>query len=177
MKKRLTIVLAMVAVLLAALALLARMGMDRLHNQARKDWKNNAIAEIKRNVADSNWLSAELNTLRAKQASGSNYGDWSSDRVIAMSNGDWLVYASKCSKDNWRIHDIFIAQASNGKWYYSTYHFCSGMIVLHMEEQPPTLVKFIEDYCLREFDGHSDQCLELTWPTKTEQTGNTSPGP
>lgn len=177
MKKRLPIVLAMVAVLLATLALLAHMGMDRLHNQARKNWKNTAIAEIKRNVADTHWLSAELNTLRAKQASGSNYGDWSSDRVIAMSNGDWLVCASKCSKENWRIYDIFIARGSDGKWYYSTYHFCVGMMVLRMEAQPPTLVKFIEDYFLREFDGHSDQCLELTWPTKTERNGKSSPGP
>jgi hypothetical protein len=35
-------------------------------------------------------------------------------------------------------------------------------MVLNMEEQPANLNKFIQSYFLREFDGRSDECLEIS---------------
>ena len=86
------------------------------------------------------------------------------ENLILATNGDWIVWASKCSKEDRRIHDIFVGRASDGKWYYSTFHFCNGKIVLMMEEQPANLGAFIQAYSLREFDGQSDECLGKTWP-------------
>ena len=58
-------------------------------------------------------------------------------------------------------------RGSDGKWYYSTYHFCVEMIVLRdMLDQPENLAKFRNECALREFDGHSDACLETTWPSR-----------
>jgi hypothetical protein len=38
------------------------------------------------------------------------------------------------------------------------------MVVLRMEEQSDDLAAFSKSYYLREFDGHSDECLQKTWP-------------
>ena len=85
-----------------------------------------------------------------------------------MKNGDWIAYASRCSKEDWRIRDIFIGRATDGKWYYSTFHFCRGMLTLRVEDRPESLDKFITAYSLREFDGRSDECLKKTWPNPTQ---------
>jgi len=85
--------------------------------------------------------------------------------MILMRNGDWLTYANVCRKEDGRIYDLFLARASDGRWYYSTYHFCVGMIVLKMEEQPEDLAGFAKTHYLRMFDGQSDECLQKTWPT------------
>ena len=81
-----------------------------------------------------------------------------------MRNGDWLAYANICQKEDSRIQDLFLGRGSDGRCYYSTYHFCKGMIGLKMEEQADDLVEFAKTYCLRQFDGHSDECLQKTWP-------------
>jgi len=87
-----------------------------------------------------------------------------------MKNGEWIAYANICQKEDWRIHDIFIERASDGQWYYSTFQFCTGMIVLRMqgeaEGQPESVPKFVQEYYLRPFDGRSDECLGTTWPLK-----------
>ena len=169
MKKKLAIVFATVAVLLAAGAFLLASADDRLHAKSRKEWKTNAIAEISRKVADTNWLAAEQGTLKGKAAkSPLNSECWLSGHLISMANGDWIVYSSKCSKEDRRIHDIFIGRASDGKWYYSTFHFCIGMLVLKMEpeQRPESLAKFVEAHFLRQFDGQSDDCLRKTWPPR-----------
>jgi hypothetical protein len=80
-------------------------------------------------------------------------------------NGEWLAYTNVCRKEDRHIHDLFLARGSDGRWYYSTYHFCIGMIVLRMEEQQPEdLAGFAKTYFLRTFDGQSDDCLQKTWP-------------
>lgn len=102
--------------------------------------------------------------------------------MILMQSGEWLVYKSHCNKrPPHYVSDIFLAKGSNGKWFYSTYHFCVGMLVLRMDQdiQPPSLDYFVTEYDLREFDGKSDECLKATraWPAswlKAEQTNQPS---
>ena len=166
MKKKLAIV-ASVGVALACAGLLFIQGGDRLHTKARKEWKEKAIAEIGRRVGDVKWLAAETNTLAAIAAKDSSDSDaWLSDQLVLMTNREWIAYASECIKQDPRIHDIFIGRGSDGKWYYSTFHFCVGMLELRTGDQPESLAKFAESYSLREFDGSSDECLNLTWPPK-----------
>jgi hypothetical protein len=122
-------------------------------------------------MADREWVTSEISSLKAKQTvPGQEHEAWLSPHLILMENGEWIAYASMCSKEDGRIHDIFIGRGSDGKWYYSTYHFCRQMIVLMMhsgmEGQRETLKGFAQMYHLREFDGRSDECLGKTWPPK-----------
>jgi hypothetical protein len=59
------------------------------------------------------------------------------------------------------VHDIFIAKGSDGKWYYTDFHFCVRMMVLN--DQPASLAEFKHRYFLAEFDGVSDAALERSW--------------
>jgi len=169
MKKRLAFTAILICLLVATIAVLLGRSGDRLRTKARKEWKANAIAEIARRSGDSNWIASAVRLLKtemAKPESGS--GDWVSEHLILMKNEEWMVYANKCRKEDERIHDIFVGRGSNGKWYYSTYHFCIRMIVPRGDEQPESLAALVQRYFLVEFDGHSDECLQLTWPPKRE---------
>jgi len=103
-----------------------------------------------------------------------------------MKNGDWIACQNICSKEDSRVQDLFIGRASDGKWYYSTFHFCIGMTVLRdMEQwQPDSLAQFVDAYWLVPFDGRSDECLKATWTRaepygldKVQMAGTTNPTP
>ncbi len=164
MKREWPIAIAAVVVLVLVVGILVVRSADRLHSPARKRWKEKGISDITRRIGDTNWLALETKKVKANAASDPEM--WFSDGLIVMSNADWIAYAAECSKKDHRIHDIFIGRTSDGRWYYSTYHFCVEMLVLRMEDQSESLTNFIAKYFLREFDGHSDDCLETTWPPK-----------
>ncbi len=146
--------------LLAGIATAVFLRVPSLKLSARREWKERSIAEISACIAGSAWPGNELALLKTRTGEAG----WLSDHMILMRNGDRLAYANSCQKQDGRMPDIFLARGSDGLWYYSTYHFCIGMIVLRMEEQPEDLVGFTNTYFLRTFDGHSDDCLQKTWP-------------
>lgn len=132
---------------------------------ARRAWKESAIAGISMQIADPRWPSNEVARLSHLSTNDSLDSDrWLSDRLILMRNAEWLTYRSVCQKQQSRIADLFVARGSDGRWYYSTYHFCIGMLELKMEDQSEDLPTFVKSYYLRPFDGHSDECLQKTWP-------------
>ena len=149
-------------VVVTAIAVLVRYAPS---SSARRAWKDRAITDISTRVGDSAWVSNELASLKTRGTNDAGDSDsWLSPHLIVMRNGDWLAYASICQKEDHRIRDIFLGRGSDGRWYYSTYHFCIGMVVLRMEEQSDDLAAFAKAYYLRSFDGHSDECLQRTWP-------------
>jgi hypothetical protein len=158
-KRSLIIVISSI-LLLAGVGATLFLRAPSLHSIARREWKQKSIAEISTFIANSAWSSNEIALMKTRSGDES----WLSDHMIRMSNGDWLAYANSCQKQDGRIPDIFLARGSDGHWYYSTYHFCIGMVVLRMDEQPADLAGFTKTYFLRTFDGHSDDCLEKTWP-------------
>lgn len=83
-----------------------------------------------------------------------------------MGKGDWIAYTNICQKQDRRIEDLFIGRGSDGQWYYSTFHFCKGMLVLRGEDRPEDLRSFAKGYFLRTFDGRSDESLRKTWPLR-----------
>jgi hypothetical protein len=142
-----------------------------LQGTPRREWKDRALTKITRRSNDSTWLASEIATLKAKATKDQTDSDgWLSPHLILMTNGEWIVYANVCRKEDRHIHDLFLGRASDGKWYYSTFHFCIQMLVLKMgmieEGGPGSVAKFAETYYLRAFDGHSDDCLHMTWPPK-----------
>jgi hypothetical protein len=184
--------LARTAVLLAIVAgvfLVLPWAVRQRQYLARKGWKEQAIPEIAKLSNDSKWVSEEIALLGSGEATGNQRiiaDRWLTDRMILMASGEWLVYQSHCSKaPPHQVRDIFLAKGSNGKWYYSTCHFCVGMCVLvMMQDVPPyDLATFARQYHLKEFDGTSDECLQQTQtfpdtsqtPART-YTANRQPG-
>ena len=163
--KRSLIIAAGSALLLAGIVAAVFLRAPSLQSSARWQWKQQNIAEISTRVAGSAWPTNELAYLKTQSTNeASDDASWLSERIIVTRKGEWLAYANSCQKQDGRIPDIFLARGSDGHWYYSTYHFCVGMVVLRMEEQPEDLATFAKTYFLQTFDGHSDECLQKTWP-------------
>lgn len=135
---------------------------------ARRNWKEEAIPTITRLADDKNWVRKEIDFLTdGKSGPGQRLlaYQWLSDRMILMESGEWLIYRSHCHKEPPHdVEDICIAKGSDGKWYYTTCHFCVNMTALKMmqDDQPKNLDHFVRRYHLRTFDGESDECLKTT---------------
>lgn len=152
---------------------------------ARRHWKDEAIPLVASWAEDKNWRAQEIGILTNRTADKRVLAEgWLTDKTILMESGEWLVYKSHCSKERPHlVKDIFLAKGSDGKWYYSTFHFCVGMVALlgEQETQPPNLAMFVHEYNLRQFDGRSDECLKETgtwpasWGEKTNITGESAP--
>lgn len=172
-RRKFWIITALVPVIVALFVSLAVFYQRHQLHQARRDWKEDAISLIASLSNDEQWILKEKALLLGAPAVDGQKllsDDWLSNRMILMSNGEWLVYKNHCPKDlqnpNGKprryVSDIFIAKGSNGKWYYSTCHFCVGMIVIVGDDPPPSIENFARRYNLREFDGQSDECLKQT---------------
>ena len=144
-----------VAALLGGVLIIAWALPKYYRRAVRREWKDAAVAKIERLANDASWRAQET-------AAAANQG-WFTGNFIVMQNGDWIVCDGQYHGG---IDDIFIGKTSDGKWYYSTYHFCKGNIVLHMEPPEASLDSFKTKYALREFDGKSDDALKKTWPTQ-----------
>jgi hypothetical protein len=160
-----TLAIAGVCAVFLLIAVIALAALFAPSSGARRAWKEKALADISSRLTDPLWASNEVARLNRRAPSDSSNSDrWLSERLILMRNGDWLAYGSVCQKENRRIADLFLARGSDGRWYYSTFHFCIGMLDLKMEDQSEDLPVFAKAYYLRSFDGHSDECLQKTWP-------------
>jgi hypothetical protein len=180
MKRRSLIAVALIALLVLGSFVATLPWMIRHYLQAqRRHWKDDAIPAIANLAENKSWREKEIGVL-TKMTENEHVIEkgWLTDNLILMENGEWLVYRSHCSKAKpHTVEDIFLAKGSDGKWYYSTFHFCVGMVALRGEQetQPPSLAMFVHEYNLRQFDGRSDVCLQktATFPASwTEKTNN-----
>lgn len=154
---------ALVVVVVAVVMVWAR--SDPLRSTARREWRDQAVSTIQHRFDDKPWLESALATLKPRAASQPYQGGWVGDELLVMKNGDWIVCQNVCTKEqNTAVKkDLFIGRGSDGKWYYSTFHFCVGKCVLQMERQPDSLAQFADGYGLAPFDGTSDESLKVTW--------------
>ena len=157
----------------------------RLQAEPRREWKEQAIATIERRLSDRQDLQSEIDSI-AKTLSTTRPapGSWVGQDVLVMKNGEWIAFDNICSKEDSRIHDLFIGHGSDGKWYYSTFHFCRDMTTLRVmqEWQPDSLAQFARAYWLTQFDGRSNEALKTTWTSgdpyaeeRLELTSTTNP--
>lgn len=164
MKKPLAITIVSV-LLLAVISAVVFLRPPSLQSNARRAWKEKSIADIAVRIAAPSWPTNEFARLKAQSTNESSEDtSWFSDHIIVTRKGEWLAYANLCQKQDRCIPDLFLARGSDGRWYYSTYHFCIGMLVLRVDEQPEDLTAFAKTYFLQSFDGQSDDCLQKTWP-------------
>ena len=100
---------------------------DPLHSSARRQWASDAIATINSRVVDKVWIESELAKLK-RTAASQPWGGWVGDELLVAQNGEWIVCENLCTKEQKTTirKDIFIGRGSDGRWYYSTFHFCVG---------------------------------------------------
>jgi hypothetical protein len=138
---------------------------DLHHTAYRRDWKNNAIREIRSDIANPKHFIERFGAEPAARGDFDTSGEeqWLRKDTIICADGSWLIYRNRCHKEDAKVHDIFIAYASDKKWYYSDFHFCIGAMVVGMRGQSATLEDFRRDFFLVSFDGESDDALDPTW--------------
>jgi hypothetical protein len=130
----------------------------------RVDWKYKAIAQLAERTIDNEEIHAELGNLRTTQEKIGEHKVWFHEKVMLMKNGEWLTFEFRHGPPH-----LFLAKTSDGRWLYSTYHFCTNMGMLMADDAPDSIDAFKERYFVREFDGKSDVCLETTWVYKEDE--------
>jgi hypothetical protein len=127
----------------------------------RAKWKDSTLVRLAGLSITNEESRQELETLKP----GPDFNDfgWAHDHVILMTNGEYIIYASRHGANNLFDH-LFLGHGSDGQWLYSTYHFCNSMNMLRGDDPPGSIAEFAKKYSAREFNGRSDECLKHTWP-------------
>lgn len=135
------------------------------HQRARTEWKTTTLARLAAVSLTGEVIEREMETMKARMGVG-DHVEWTGESVLVMINGEFLVYASRYGANNGFVDHLFLARGSDGRWYYSTYHFCNNMVGVMGDDPPGSIAEFATRYAVRQFDGKSDVCLEHTWPGK-----------
>jgi len=162
---------AVILMVCGALVTLTQWYFPNIRREAIAVFQRDAIAEVTRLTQDTKWIEERL----APIAEVTWNSAWFSQDMIIMTNCEWIVCQAGCRKSNWKIDDIFIGRASDGKWYYTTYHFCTQMSWLEGNGPSKSLASFAKDYSLREFSGDLTATLSPTWPESVEEERSRTP--
>ena len=139
--------------------------VKRKLERKRTEWKAAALQRLAGLSIRNEEIFGEIETLKAFPIGGEDHR-WVNDQVLLMTNGEYIVYSSWHGANNGFLNHLFLGHASDGRWLYSTFHFCSRMAMVLGDEQPGSISEFAKRYSVREFDGKSDECLKKTWPIK-----------
>lgn len=136
--------------------------MKHRYEHARKVWKDEALAQIAKTSMTNQEILTEIDQIK-HPTPNLDFG-WANEHVLLMTNDEFLIYEFRHGFNSGFVDHLFLARGSNGRWYYSTYHFCNGMAGVIGDEQPGSIAEFAKRYSVREFDGKSNVCLQHTWP-------------
>ena len=161
MRRRRTILIALAVVTLAAAGLGARWWLSS--ERRRIAWKNAAAEEVARQSADRASVDDKVAQIAKAVTAPGGQDAWLGESVAVMRDGQWIVFRSACVHEHQLLGDIFLGKASDGRWYYSSFHFCCDMLVPRIDGRPADLSEFRRRYALREFDGTSDDAIRPTW--------------
>ena len=135
----------------------------RREQMARAAWKSTALSQLAGISFASEGIVEELRMLKLNQGTDQGRG-WAGSRILLMKNGEYLIYVWRHGYNIGTVDHLFLAHGSDGRWYYSTFHFCQQMVGLGSDSAPESISEFASRYAVREFDGRSDVCLQHTWP-------------
>jgi hypothetical protein len=154
-------------VLLVVVASLAGVWWLAKHSAERErtEWKGQALERLVWLSVTNEGVLRELDELRAGPTPNIDRG-WTHEHVLLMTNGEFLVYAYRHGANNGFVDHLFLGHGSDGRWLYSTYHFCNSMNMVRRDAPPGSIAEFAKRYSARQFDGKSDECLQHTWPLK-----------
>jgi hypothetical protein len=130
---------------------------------ARAQWKEPALERLAGLSITNEAIRRELDELKENPNPDFDLG-WTHDQVLLMTNGESIIYAFRHGANNGFVDHLFLGRGSDGRWLYSTYHFCNRMAGVRGDDPPGSIAEFAERYSAREFDGKSDACLQRTWP-------------
>lgn len=131
------------------------------YEHARGVWKTAALQRLATLSATNEDIRRELEELKAPSGPG-EYRRWTGEQVALMTNGEYIVYAFWHGANSGFVDHLFLGRCSDGRWLYSTYHFCNHMAGADADP-PGSINEFAATYSAREFDGKSDVCLNHTW--------------
>ena len=85
-----------------------------------------------------------------------------------MENDEYLIYASRHGFNSGFVDHLFLARGSDGRWLYSTYHFCSSMVGVMNDKPPSSIAEFAKSYSARSSTGHLISACNTPgrWTTK-----------
>src|SRR5258708_7295318 len=142
MRKKRVMYSVVVALLLLATGLTLRWYLSS--ERRRRTWAHDAVSGIDRLARDRSWVAEQTNGVKRQMSEmPRQQGAWVGHQVAIMGDGEWIAFKNECVHRHALLGDIFIGKASNGRWYYSSFHFCCEMIVPQMDEQPADLPTFI----------------------------------
>jgi hypothetical protein len=130
---------------------------------ARAEWMKAALPQLAKLSIANREIGVEFDNLNNGGNPGLNR-DWTGENVLMMTNGEYLIYAFRHGFNNGFVDHLFLAHSSDGRWWYSTYHFCGHMVGVQNDDAPGSIAEFSRKYSAREFDGKSEECLKHTWP-------------
>jgi hypothetical protein len=129
--------------------------------QKRTQWKGPALDRLSRLSITNEEVRQELEALKAPSTNKTESG-WADEHVLLMTNGECIVYEYYHGKNDYFPPHLFLGHCSDGRWLYSSYHFCNCMNMVRWEDPPGSIAEFAKRYSAREFDGKSDECLRTT---------------
>ena len=127
----------------------------------RANWKTAALARIAGLSLTNGDISQELETLKASRRAG-EHQEWAGDHALLMTNGEYIIYEYRHGRNDYFPPHLFLGHCSDGRWLYSSYHFCNAMNMVRFDDPPGSIAEFAKKYSAREFDGKSDECLKMT---------------
>jgi hypothetical protein len=130
-------------------------------SRQRTLWKTGALIRLTALSITNEVINEELKSLKASQG-GTNQMEWTGEHVLVMTNGDYIIYEYRHGRNDHFPPHLFLGHCSDGRWLYSSYHFCNGMAMVCPEDPPGSITEFAKRYSAREFDGKSDECLKET---------------
>ena len=158
----LVVSLAAIVLLAATLAGLWWLVKQRAARE-RAQWRGPALERLAGLSITNEEIRHELDELKAGPTLSVDW-NWMHDQVLLMTNGEFVIYASRHGANNGFVDHLFLGHCSDGRWLYSTFHFCNSMAMIRGEDPPGSIAEFAKRYSAREFDGKSDKCLQHTWP-------------
>jgi hypothetical protein len=131
-------------------------GRERAH------WKTGALERLATLSIANKEISQELETLKAGRGAAGERQQWAGEHVLLMTNGEYIVYEYRHGRNDYFPPHLFLGHCSDGRWLYSSYHFCNSMAMVQGDDPPGSIAEFAKAYSTREFDGKSDECLKMT---------------
>jgi hypothetical protein len=161
MSVRKIIIIGSVPLVIIALVVGGRAMVQYKYRHDRGQWKTAALRRLAGTSISNEQVRTELDQIR-NPTPNLNFG-WAHEHTILMTNGEYLVYAWWHGANSGFVDHLFLAHGTDGKWYYSTYHFCNQMAGILGDDPAGSIREFAARYSVREFDGKSDECLRHTW--------------
>ena len=126
----------------------------------RVAWKDEALERFWTMALTKEVVLREVEELKDRRGEAESV--WVHENVLRMTNGEYVVYEYRHGRNDFFPPHLFLGRSSDGRWLYSSYHFCNGMAIVSMDDAPASVTEFMARYSAREFDGKSDECLKET---------------